>query len=320
METFYGPLATTESQDITLTYTAGIGQGMNLIGNSWTAPIQIANFEEDDFGDAAAEVWVFNTGNKNDGTPGSGSSATPGQWNTIPINSAGLPGYEGLKVIPAMQAFEVNTESETTLHLDYDRLVRAGRENLNEPMRAPRRSAAKQIEATMRVRVSGESTHTDVYLLKDARFSDGFDNGWDGHYLFGDDRSAQLYAISEAEGELAFLAQPEIEGTQLGFAPSKHGNEYTFSFSYDGDEEYYLNDIKLQKSTQIDAENKYLFTYEEGDTNRFFISRQPLGVPEVATGNDAVKEDIKAIKIIYNDKLYIIRAGRVYSAEGILVK
>ena len=319
METFYGPLATTESQDITLTYTADKGQGMNLIGNSWTAPIQIANFEKDDFGDAAAEVWVFNTGHTNDGH-GDGTTTEAGQWNTIPINSAGLPGYEGLKVIPAMQAFEVNTTSETTLHLDYDRLVRAGRENLNEPMRAPRRSAAKQIEATMRVRVSGESTHTDVYLLKDARFSDGFDNGWDGHYLSGDDRSAQLYAISEEEGKLAFLAQPEIEGTQLGFAPSKHGNEYTFSFSYDGDEEYYLNDIKLQKSTQIDAENKYLFTYEEGDANRFFISRQPLGVPEVATGNDAVKEDIKAIKIIYNDKLYIIRAGRVYSAEGILVK
>ncbi len=320
METFYGPLATTESQDITLTYTADKGQGMNLIGNSWTAPIQIANFEEDDFGDAAAEVWVFNTGNKNDGTPGSGSSATAGQWNTIPINSAGLPGYEGLKVIPAMQAFEVNTTSETTLHLDYDRLVRAGRENLNEPMRAPRRSAAKQIEATMRVRVSGESTHTDVYLLKDARFSDGFDNGWDGHFLSGDNRSARLYAISEEEGALAFMAQPEIEGTQLGFAPSKEGNEYTFSFSYDGDDEYYLNDLKLTTATLISAENSYLFTYEEGDTNRFYISRQPLGAPAVATGVDNPREEIKPRKFIYKDKMYILYNGRVFDATGKVVK
>jgi hypothetical protein len=325
METFYGPLATTESQDITLTYTADKGQGMNLIGNSWTAPIQIANFEEGDFGGAAAEVWVFNTGNTNVGhstmADGSAGTTTAGQWQTIPIGVAGLPGYTGLKVIPAMQAFEVNTESETTLHLDYDRLVRAGRENLNEPMRAPRRSAAKQIEATMRVRVSGELTHTDVYLLKDARFSDGFDNGWDGHYLSGDDRSAQLYAISEEEGKLAFLAQPEIEGTQLGFAPSKHGNEYTFSFSYDGDEEYYLNDIKLKTSTLISEESTYSFTYADGDTNRFYISRTPIDAPQTSTGVDNTGNgEVKARKFIYHDKMYIMINGRVYSADGALVK
>lgn len=324
METFYGPLATTESQDITLTCTGGKGQGMNLIGNSWTAPIQIANFEEDDFGDAAAEVWVFNTGHTNDGhttmADEDAGTTTAGQWQTIPIGVAGLPGYTGLKVIPAMQAFEVNTTAETTLHLDYDRLVRAGRENLNEPMRAPRRSAAKQIEATMRVRVSGESTHTDVYLLKDARFSDGFDNGWDGHYLSGDNRSAKLYAISEEEGALAFLAQPEIEGTQLGFAPSKEGNEYTFSFSYDGDEEYYLNDLKLTTATLISAENSYLFTYEEGDTNRFYISRQPLGAPAVATGVDNTREEVKPRKFIYNNKMYILYNGRVFDATGKVVK
>ena|GEM_PF-2707472 len=324
METFYGPLATTESQDITLTVTAGKGQGMNLIGNSWTAPIQIANFEEDDFGDATAEVWVFNTGHTNDGhttvTDGSSGTTTAGQWQTIPIGIAGLNTYTGLKVIPAMQAFEVNTATATTLHLDYDRLVRTGRTNLNEPMRAPRRSAAKQIEATMRVRVSGELTHTDVYLLKDARFSDAFDNGWDGHYLSGDDRSAQLYAISEEEGKLAFLAQPEIEGTVLGFAPSKDGNEYTFSFSYDGDEEYYLNDLKLTSSTLISGENSYMFTYEEGDTNRFYISRQPLGAPAITTGVDEVREEAKPRKFIYNDKMYILFNGRVFDATGKVVK
>ncbi len=324
METFYGPLATTESQDITLTYTADKGQGMNLIGNSWTAPIQIANFEEDDFGDAAAEVWVFNTGHENGGhstmADGSAGTTTAGQWQTIPIGVAGLPGYTGLKVIPAMQAFEVNTATATTLHLDYDRLVRAGRENLNEPMRAPRRgSAAKQIEATMRVRVSGEVTHTDVYLLKDARFSDAFDNGWDGHYLFGDDRSASLYAVSETEGAMAFLAQPEIDGTILGFAPSRYGNDYTFTFYYLGEEEYYLNDIKLQKSTLISEEESYMFTFEEGDTNRFYISKTPFNAPSVATGTENTGDGVKARKVIYNNHVYIIRAGKVYGIDGTLV-
>ena len=172
----------------------------------------------------------------------------------------------------------------------------------------------------MRVRVSGESTHTDVYLLKDARFSDGFDNGWDGHFLSGDNRSARLYAISEEEGALAFMAQPEIEGTQLGFAPSKEGNEYTFSFSYDGDDEYYLNDLKLTTATLISNENNYLFTYEEGDTNRFYISRQPLGAPAVATGMENPREEAKPRKFIYKDKMYILYNGRVFDATGKVVK
>ncbi len=328
METFYGPLASTDSQDITLTYTADKGQGMNLIGNSWTAPIQIANFEEDDFGDAAAEVWVFNTGHTNGGhstmADGSSGTTTAGQWQTIPIGVAGLNTYTGLKVVPAMQAFEVNTSVETTLHLDYDRLVRAGRENLNEPMRTPRRgSAAKQIEATMRVRVSGELTHTDVYLLKDARFSDAFDNGWDGHYLSGDDRSARLYALSETS-KLAFLAQPEIDGTQLGFVPGRE-TEYMFSFFYDGDATLYLNDLKEKKSTLISEENTYSFTYEEGDeANRFLISGTPFEAPQTPTDAGQVPSDqvhgTKVLKVIYQDKVYIIRGGKIYDIVGKVVK
>jgi hypothetical protein len=221
-----------------------------------------------------------------------------------------------------MQAFEVNTTAETTLHLDYDRLVRVGRTNLNEPMRAPKRTktADKQIEATMRVRVTGENTHTDVYLLQDERFTDMFDNGWDGHYLSGDDRSARLYAISNAEGAMAFLAQPVIDGTLLGFAPSRDGNEYTFSFSYDGEETLYLNDSKLQESTLINEENTYLFTYEAGDAQRFFISSVPYEKPGVATGTETTLHPEKVQKVIYNNHVYIIRGGKVYDVVGKMVK
>jgi hypothetical protein len=51
-------LASTETREITLTKTAEGGNGENLIGNSWTAPIQIANFDATDFGDATATVYV----------------------------------------------------------------------------------------------------------------------------------------------------------------------------------------------------------------------------------------------------------------------
>ena len=71
----------------------------------------------------------------------------------------------------------------------------------------------------------------------------------------------------------------------------------------------------------MSAENSYVFTFEEGDTNRFYISRTAINAPEVATGMENLDAAApKVQKIIYNDKLYIIRGGKVYSADGQVVK
>ena len=336
-ETFYGPLAPTEDRTVTLTKTTSGGNGENLIGNSWTAPIQIANFEASDFGSATQNVMIYSTGR--DGTQDgkienaeyvtatveNDGNVNAGQWISIPINVPSLDGYDGLKVIPAMQAFQVTTGTETSLTLNYDKLVRDVNivsDNLTEKQHAPARrssGAKKSLISTMRVRVSGVKTRTDVWLLEDDRFSEAFDNGWEAKYAECDDRSAQLYAQSET-GNMSFLAKSDIEGTVLGFAPSKDGNQYLFTFHYVGDDEYYLNDLKLTTATLISAENSYLFTYEEGDTNRFYISRQPLGAPAVATGVDNPREEAKPRKFIYNDKMYILFNGRVFDATGKVVK
>jgi hypothetical protein len=120
---------------------------------------------------------------------------------------------------------------------------------------------------------------------------------------------------------MAFLAKPDIEGTILGIAPSRDGNEYLFTFHYVGDEEFYLNDLKLKQSVLISEEESYSFMYEDGDTNRFYISRTRIDAPQMPTGVENTHGDaVKARKFIYNDKLYIMLNGRVYSAEGQLVK
>ncbi|MBO7457236.1 MAG: hypothetical protein J6T71_05385, partial [Paludibacteraceae bacterium] len=328
-ETFYGTLASTATKEITLTKTAEGGNGENLIGNSWTAPIQIANFENADFGEATATVYVYNTGRDEqasgetgEASYGGNSSATAGQWVSVPVNVAKEGGYTGLKVIPAMNAFQVNTASETTLTLDYDKLVRknaASNEGINSPMRAPRRTAAKEIDALMRVRVSGEKTHTDVWLLQDERFSEDFDNGWEAIYAECDNRSAQLYAVSEL-GQMAFIAKPDLDGTPLGFAPSRDGNTYSFSFQYTGNEALYLNDMQEETSTLINEENTYMFTYSESDmTGRFIISAQPFGIPAIITGNENINTDAKPIKFIRENKMYILVNGILYDATGKIV-
>ena len=331
-ETFYGTMVSTENTDITITNHTGYGDGDNLIGNSWTAPIQIANFDAEDFGSCWATVYIFNTGkggntyvNANADNDG---AAKAGQWLGVPIGVAGLPEYSGLKVIPAMNAFLVHDTlpTSTTLHLDYDKLVREDattNTQINEKMRAPSRHPRKKkdVDGLMRIRVVGEKTNTDVWMLQDERFSERYDNGWEAYFSGGDNRSPVLYAQS-AVGPMGIVALQDLDGTVLGFAPSRDGNDYTFTFQYRGEDEYYLNDLKLQQSVLIDADNNYAFTYEKGDTNRFYVSRTPLA-PQTPTGVDnasGATQSTKAIKVIYNGKLYIIRSGRVYSAEGILVK
>ena len=119
---------------------------------------------------------------------------------------------------------------------------------------------------------------------------------------------------------MAVVAMEDYEGTLVGFTPGKE-TEYTFSFMGENNG-YYLNDIKLKNSVRISEGETYTFTYEDGDdANRFFISRTPFETPGIATGvTDLDAEAPKVQKVIYNDKLYIIRGGRLYDATGKVVK
>lgn len=311
--TMKGALASTATKEITLTKD---DDGYNLIGNSWTAPIQISQLEEDNGSLSNKTVYIYNAGNDTTAEEGTGTGA--GQWQAIPFAASGFSGWSGMKVIPAMQAFELVPTSEETLTLDYEKVVRGDNKSLTEPLHAPRRVADHAGIELMRIRVADSQTRTDLHLFEGERFSDEFDNGWEAAYMDGDDGTTKLYA-DVALGRMAVVATDELEGTLLGFAPGKE-TEYTFTFGGEG-MGYYLNDLKLKTSTLISEEATYSFTYEEDDTNRFYISRTPIDAPQTPTGVENTHSGtVKAHKFIYNDKLYIMLNGRVYSAEGQIVK
>lgn len=277
--TLQGTLATAVNRDIPLTISNAneAYKGTNMIGNSWTAPIRIDKMIDTDFGTAPATVYIYNTGRDPEGGPTTGNqtTTTAGQWMSIPVNVAKQSGYAGPKVIPAMQAFDVLTTTETSLYLDYDRLVRSNSTDINKPLYAPKRTAEKQGQvAMMHVTVADNRTHTSLYLLEDEAFSDRFDNGWEAEFMSGDGRSASLYAISPL-GNMAVLALSDVDGTTLGFEPGRE-NQYTFSFRYTG-RMLYLNDIQQRKSTLITDWNTYTFLAGENDMpNRFYISSTPI--------------------------------------------
>ena len=151
-------------------------------------------------------------------------------------------------------------------------------------------------------------------------FEQGFENGWDGRKIFGETVAPQLYAITP-DGNMAINCIPTFEGTVLGFKAGSEDNSYTFRFSYNGDEALYLNDLKEEKSTLISSENTYQFFTAAGDLEaRFVISATPYGAPEIATGIDGAVQGTDVRKVIINDKMFIIRGGRMYDATGVMVR
>ena len=311
-----GTLASTADREITLSKD---NAGENIIGNSWMAPIDIASLKTAIGDDSNVEkvVYIYITGNDN-GEGSHSSTETAGKWLAVPIDASGWSGWTGQKVIPAMQAYYIKATAETTLTLNYDEVVRSTAiEQLNVPLKAPRRAMNNDGISLLTLRLENSKEHTDLYLFEGERFSDGYDNGWEAKQM-ADQGVMQFYAMS-GEDKMAVMATDELDGTPVGFAPGKE-SDYTISF-FGGDGHYYLNDLKEQKSTAIEQGNTYSFTYEEGDMpHRFLISTTPFGIPSVTTGCGGVEAQEKVQKVIYNDHVYIIRGGKIYDVMGKMMK
>ena len=311
----------------------------NMFANSWTAPIHINQFEDGDFTNVKKVIYIFNAGtpaqyneayggeNSLGNDSGDEDNEAAGTYTVIPVKSAAELSALGAvtTVIPAMQAFSVMaTSSSPSLTLNFNRLVYTpATTGLKiEPTRAPKREQTETHPDAMRLRVRGENGWTaNAYILGREDFTEGYDDGWDGEYMEGDGSAPQLYSATQ-EGYFVVNCVPEIEGTLMAFHPGRADNTYTLSFVYNGSETWYLNDVKEQKSTLISNETTYLFVSNAGDNAaRFVISKIPYTTTEIATGvTNLDDETLDVQKVIYNDKVYIIRNGRIYGVDGHLVK
>lgn len=324
-----GSLVASTDKNCLLYHSPGTGptnpNNETLLANSWMAPIKIAAFAAGDFTGAEATIYIFNAGslddyNKEPDPAPLPEGNDPGQYSTYSIGTAGNA------VIPAMQSFSVFTSdgshTEGSLFLDYSKLVYdpAVAGTTPAPNRSPRRAKAETSEREeMLLCVRGANGPADrVRILAHEDFDEGFENGWDGHKIFGESFTPQLYAMT-TDGNMAVNCIPEYEGTVLGFKPSDVDNSYTFYFRYDGDETLYLNDLKAEQSTLIQDENTYPFTSSVEDAEaRFVISATPI--PHTPTGIQSVQSDgeqgSKARKLFINGAIYIIRSGRMYDVLG----
>lgn len=316
-----GTLAATGTVDITVPADENM-----VVGNSWTAPISIGAFADDDFENLLGNVYFFNAGVDKDYTSGHTETAdkyAPSTYVTVPIHAADYTGTSDH--IPSLQGFFVKSNgSAGTLHLDYDRHVRGTtRDNiLSGPMHAPKRAQATDTDepVVLKIKVSGENYDDKLLLLAREDFSMGFDNGWDGDKWDGNESALYIYTKDEAGTENSVSAIPEMEGTVIGFRAGED-DAYTLHFEYlNSAEELYLFDTETNAYTKIMTGATYrFFTDDKEKHDRFVITRKS---PQIATDVDEVdsgkRRDVR--KLLIEDKMYILLNGMLYDATGKVVK
>ena len=321
-----GTMAATGTVDI------NVPNGGNMvIGNSWTAPIDINAFTNDDFENLTGNIYFFNTGVDTEGTGTENTSPTgdtrwaPSTYVSIPIHSAPYTGTDDH--IPSLQGFFVKSSgSAGTLHLDYDKHVRkTTRDNiLSGQMHAPARRAVASSEepVVLKMKVSGENYDDKLLLLEREDFTTSKDFGWDGDKWDGNESALYIYTTDSEGTENSVSAIPQLEGTIIGFRAGED-NAYTLSFDYlNSDEPLYLYDVENNTYTQILTGMTYRFFTTDNEKHARFIITRTDG-SQVATGIEPTSgspDRGKANKLLIENKMFIMVNGMLYDATGKIVK
>lgn len=329
-----GTSDTYKGKDLSLIGASG-KKVSNMFANSWTAPIDLRAMTSADFDGVEATFYLFNAGKSDDTNAGKAGDGA-GQWTVLPVEAikadwsadSDLDDYPQY-VLPSQQAFLVvattdEDDATHTLKLDYKKHVynpAVANGVTIEPTRAPRRDdfvLPEQINLYA-TGASGNSDRVIIYARED--FSTGFDNGWEGYKINGSNFAPQMYTLGD-NGKMAINAIPDVEGSVIGFKPGTEDVQYTFTFKYRGENTWYLNDLKEQTSTLIDELDSYTFTSAEGDMEaRFIISRTPIAyMPTGIDNGGGAVEGVSVRKLMIDGKLYIIRNGQMFTAEGQMVK
>ena len=316
-----GTLTATNTVDI------AVPAGNNMVvGNSWTAPIDINALTTDDLEGLVANIYFFNTGVDKKGTAGAaGSRYAGGTYVTVPVEAARYEGEDDH--INSMQGFFVkNTSgSDGALHLDYDRHVRGTTRGsiIGDALHAPARRAALDSNEpeVLKIKVSGENYDDKLLLLAREDFTEGFDNGWDGDKWDGNESSLYIYTTDSEGTENSVSAVPELEGTIIGFRAGEDDAAYTLHFEcMNSDETLFLYDSETNMYTQILNGATYRFFTNDNEKHaRFIITRNSHQI-STDIGNGAASDGAKVKKFILSDKMYIMINGLLYDATGKLVK
>lgn len=325
---YTGSLVPNTDKTFSLAYNEDEEFTHNMIANSYSAPIDVTKFDDDDFHNMQGAIYIFNTGSRADmkklADAKSGSVYTPGQYITIPIGTAGAAkaAFDIPTIISPMQGICVHATGEgATLKFDYEKLVWNGdyKENPNAPLHTPaRRQKAEEQVNSLCVSLYGEEVADNLYLLESDNYDASYENGYDAIKM--ESGEANVFSVVE-DVKLAMNATNSMIGTQIGVRTGETA-VYTFVFTHlRSESDLALRDSETDEVIEIQEGQEYTFYAEP---NSLIMDRFQIIAYEnthgVTTGSENVENGTKVHKFIQNDQLYILKDGVLYNASGARVR
>ena len=286
------PSDTTMTYNLSYTYH---GQeypnlGVNLITNSWSAPINISdvNFS----GDVESTIYFYRTRNYNTWNSNRGAA-----FETCPIKTANV--VANYPMIASSQSFLVRAKgSNASLTINGDSLAHEA----NGAMYAP---AEKERFNVLSITMSNDTMADRVFLLESENCSRAFDNGYDGTKI-KEGNMPQIFASNDF-GHTAVNTDKTMLGQRIGYSAAKDGALCTITFNtdrLDGFSELYLYDRVAKRYANILAGDSYSFTgTKAGEEERFEI------VGRRDDGSEFVSSSDMMIEVIGNKALLSGFAG-----------
>ena len=302
--------------------------GCNVLANSFTAPIDITNFEESDFSEGVNPIiYLYNTGSRKDAESDTKNVSTdaPGQYVAIPVNNAAAmkAAYEYPTVIAPMQGFCIKTQNEGTVTLNYDRLVWGGDydKNPNTPMRSPKKAIDLSTLGSLCVTISANGWSDNLYMLESESYEKAYESGYDAPKM--NSGAFNVFAV-EGENRLAVDATNNMVGTYIGVRAGEDAT-YTLTFTHVlSGHELLLIDKETEQEIEIYEGLVYTFNVEPNSviTERFQLSERAKEPEiEITTAAEQVKKsNTKVRKFIKDNQLYILKDGVLYNAVGVVVQ
>lgn len=333
---------------IPLTYSKNGRSGRHIIANSYTAPINVAAFNGDEFTYLEGmsdkyriekTLYLYNSGSWNQwheqdslgtGTNTDGTN-TPGQYYAIPVLAAGENYLDGLQTtITPMQGIYLRVRSKTPLDelpeageqvgnliLNYERLVMGSDHEMHRPMRAPQRttSSAMQDPNFRRVRIvaTSENSGADrVYIIQDNINTRKYNNGYDAPNQ--ETKGLVNIYTNESGGKMEVSCSNNIDSMYIGFMAGED-QTYTLHFGSIIGNIFYLDDLTTGETINIVEGGTYTFNAEPQSTND---KRFLLRMPRVSSNADALNNaKIWSVdKILYVDNAILPSPLTIYDVSG----
>ena len=290
--------------------------GNNLITNSYTAPIDITTLKTDDFANAEATIYIYNTGGYNEWKNNENKMGHgPGQFIAIPVESAEVLSDEDYpKNIASGQAFFVFAiGADASFSVNYENNVCATTNKTN----IKRSRISNNLFNVLKIQVVSSTSNDRLYLLEHENTTADFDNGYETNKIFDNPNGPQIYATTSF-GYTAINCDTSFNGQSIGFVAHSENEIYTMTFDIEklhSYEQLWLFDTETELYVNILKQEEYQFyASTTPNNNRFYITTVNPNAPQQDTTTGVIDNST-----LWNDILAQKQPIYLYNIAGQLI-